>query len=100
MQKKQKIFKINTVKSLHFSLKNKKVLLLKNENCVPLFAEMPQTQFLSKLKRYFPLMGKLLTNSEKSCSVKIKNITIHIAALPTGLKRYIVYPIITETSPL
>ena len=45
---------------IRFTLKNSRTLLPKTENHEPLFAEKPQTNLLSKLKRYFCLMDFLL----------------------------------------
>ena len=51
--KKSIYIKPNTVQRLHFQLENSKTLLLRTENHEPVFAERPQTQFLSKLNCYF-----------------------------------------------
>ena len=48
--------KPNILQALHFQLKNSENFLLKIENYEPLFAKMPQTHFLSQLKRYFSFM--------------------------------------------
>ena len=44
-------FNPNNVQTLHFPLTNTKAFLVKTENHEPLFDEMPQIQFRSKLKR-------------------------------------------------
>ena len=56
--KKPKYVKPNTAQNLRCSLKNGKYSLLKTENHEPLFAKMPRTLCLSKLKRYFFLLWK------------------------------------------
>ena len=65
----------------------------KTENHEPLFAEMPQNLFLSKLKRYFSFMQLLSRNSEIFLSVIIKNNAIHIATPPAGTVGYTEIPI-------
>ena len=60
--------------------------MLKTENHEPLFAEMPQTHFLSKLKQYFSFMENYSKISEDSCSVL--KITMHTAIFATGIIGY------------
>ena len=49
--KKATSFKPNTLQNVHCPMKNSKKLLLKTENHETFSSEMPQTLFLSKLKR-------------------------------------------------
>ena len=70
-------------------------MALKTESPGLLIAEMPQTQFLSKLKRYFSFMEFLSKNTEDSCLVLIIYNTMHMDTLPSGIKGYIKIPITT-----
>ena len=72
----------------YFPLRITKTLQLKTESREPLFAEEPQTNFLSEMKHYFSFTELLTKNSEKTCSVIVKTNTMHVATLPTGLKGY------------
>ena len=62
-------------------MKKSKILLPKTENHEPLFADMLQTHYLSKLKCYFSFMEVLSNkseNSKKNCSELIqKNTMLH-----------------------
>ena len=60
--------------------------MLKTENRAAHFAELPQTRLLSKLKRYFSSMELFSKNSEDSCSIIIKNNTMHMAKFPNATK--------------
>ena len=44
------------MQTLHFRLKNTKTVLLKTGNDGPLFAEISQTNFVSKLNKYISFM--------------------------------------------
>ena len=70
--------------------------MLKTKNHEPISAEMPQTHLLSQLKRYFSFMEISSKTLEMSCSVLIKNITMHKATLPTGILGYIEILLATE----
>ena len=56
---------------------------------------MPQSHFVSKLKRDFSFMDILSKISENSCSVSIKNSTRRMATIPTGVLKNIEIPITT-----
>ena len=87
-QKKSKgltYFKINSVKTLPFLIKNSKTFSPNTENHDLFFVEMPQTHFLSKLNRYFSFMEISSNNSEHSGSVIIENTIMHIALLRSGI---------------
>ena len=58
--------------------------MLKTANHEPHFVETTQTNFPSKLKRYFIFTEILSKNSENSCSLITKVFTLHNITLPTG----------------
>ena len=72
----------------YFPLRITKTLLHKTDSHEPLFAEIPQTNFLSEMKQYISFTQLLTNNSEKSCSVLIKTNTMHVVTPPTGLEGY------------
>ena len=79
--------KSNTVQTLQFP--QRKSSLVKTENIEVLLTEIPQPQFLSKLKRYFCLIEILSENSGDSCTVLMKNTFTHMATLPAGKLVYL-----------
>ena len=87
-----------TVQTLQVPLKSSKALLFKTENLEPFFAEIPYTQILSKLKRYFPVMELLSKTSEKPCPVISNKKSLHVHTLPTGIIGYFEIPI-TSVKP-
>ena len=74
---KPTFMKSSTVQTLQFPLKFTKILLLKSGKHKTFFAEKPQTQFLSILKRYFSFMEISLKKSDDLRSVLVKNICLH-----------------------
>ena len=60
---------------------------------------MPQTHFLSKLKRYISFVEIISKISEVSCSILIENSTLHLAAFLTARKRFIWIPVTTLKPP-
>ena len=97
IKKFQKIqFKRNPILYRHYTFrwKNQKLYCQGLKIANFFFAEMPQTHFLSKLKRYFSFKEYSSKTSEELCSVK-KIITFHLTTLSTGIVGYIEIPMTT-----
>ena len=95
ISKKPTFVSPNSAQTLFFPLKNTTSLLITTEENEELFADVPHTHFLSKLKKYFYFMEILPEKPGSYCSVLVRNNISHMTTLPTGLIGYIEISITT-----